>query len=46
MDINKVVGQKVITEDGTLTIMKLDDELKECFDMECNSVGLTQYPKD
>ena len=30
----------------TLTLMKLDDELKECFDLECNSVGLTQYPKD
>ena len=29
----------------TLTLMKLDDELKECFDLECNSVGLTQYPK-
>ena len=26
MDINKVVGQKVITEDGTLTIMKLDGQ--------------------
>jgi NAD(P)-dependent dehydrogenase (short-subunit alcohol dehydrogenase family) len=30
----------------TLTLMKLDDELKECFDLECNSMGLTQYPKD
>jgi dihydroxyacetone kinase-like protein len=30
----------------TLTLMKLDDELKECIDLECNSVGLTQYPKD
>ncbi|MBQ1906462.1 MAG: dihydroxyacetone kinase subunit DhaK, partial [Bacteroidales bacterium] len=29
----------------TLTVMKLDDELKECFDLECNSMGLTQYPK-
>jgi len=26
MDINKVIGQKVITEDGTLTIMKLDGQ--------------------
>lgn len=26
----------------TLTIMKLDDELKECIDMPCDSVGLTQ----
>jgi dihydroxyacetone kinase-like protein len=30
----------------TLTVMKLDDELKACFDLECNSVGLTRYPKD
>ena len=27
----------------TLTIMKLDDTLKECIDMECNSMGLTQF---
>jgi phosphoenolpyruvate---glycerone phosphotransferase subunit DhaK len=27
----------------TLTIMKLDDELKELVDMECQSVGLTQF---
>ena len=31
---------------ATLTLMKLDDELKECFDYECHSMGLTQYPKD
>ena len=30
----------------TLTLMKLDNELKECFDLEFNSMGLTQYPKD
>ena len=30
----------------TLTVMKLDDELMACFDLECNSVGLTRYPKD
>ena len=30
----------------TLTLMKLDDELKACFDLECNSIGLTQYPKE
>ena len=27
----------------TLTLMKLDDELKECIDMPCQSVGLTQF---
>lgn len=26
----------------TLTLMKLDDELKECIDMPCDSMGLTQ----
>lgn len=26
----------------TLTVMKLDDELKECLDMECHCSGLTQ----
>ena len=26
----------------TLTVMKLDDELKECIDMPCDSVGLKQ----
>ena len=31
---------------ATLTLMKLDDELKACFDYECHSMGLTQYPKD
>lgn len=31
---------------ATLTLMRLDDELKECFDYECHSMGLTQYPKD
>jgi dihydroxyacetone kinase-like protein len=29
----------------TLTVMKLDDELKECIDMECESMGLTQLQK-
>ena len=27
----------------TLTVMKLDDELKECIDMPENSVGLKQF---
>ena len=27
----------------TLTVMKLDDELKECIDMPANSVGLKQF---
>lgn len=26
----------------TLTMMKLDEELKECLDMDCTCVGLTQ----
>ena len=26
----------------TLTMMKLDEELKECLDMDCACVGLTQ----
>ena len=30
----------------TLSIMKLDDELKEYLDVETHSVGLTQYPKE
>ena len=29
----------------TLTIMKLDDSLKECIDMECDSMGLTQFKR-
>lgn len=29
----------------TLTMMKLDEELKECLDMECECVGLTQMRK-
>lgn len=29
----------------TCTIMKLDDELKECMDYECESVGLTQFQR-
>lgn len=29
----------------TLTIMKLDEELKTCLDMECECVGLTQIGK-
>ena len=29
----------------TLTVMKLDKELKECIDMECESMGLTQLQK-
>ena len=27
----------------TLTLMKLDEELKECIDMPCDSMGLTQF---
>jgi dihydroxyacetone kinase-like protein len=27
----------------TLTIMKLDDELKACIDYECDCMGLTQF---
>jgi len=29
----------------TLTIMKLDDKLKECIDTECDSMGLTQFKR-
>ncbi len=29
----------------TCTLMKLDDELKECMDYECESVGLTQFQR-
>lgn len=29
----------------TLTIMKLDNELKECMDMEVDTMGLKQFPK-
>lgn len=29
----------------TLTLLKLDDELKECIDYECNSIALKQFPK-
>lgn len=28
---------------ATLTVMKLDDELRECFDYECESVALKQF---
>jgi dihydroxyacetone kinase-like protein len=27
----------------TCTLMKLDDELKECINLECDSVGLRQF---
>ena len=27
----------------TLTLMKLDDELKACMDYECDCMGLTQF---
>ncbi|MHC4295267.1 MAG: dihydroxyacetone kinase subunit DhaK, partial [Planctomycetota bacterium] len=27
----------------TLTVMKLDDELKECIDYPCESMGITQF---
>ncbi len=30
----------------TLTLMKLDDELKACMDLPCDTVGLKQLPKD
>ena len=30
---------------ATLTVMKLDDELKECIDMEADSVGLRQFQR-
>jgi dihydroxyacetone kinase-like protein len=29
----------------TLTIMKLDDELKELIDLDCDSMGFTQFKK-
>ena len=28
---------------ATLTVMKLDDELKELIDMDCNTMGLKQF---
>ena len=28
---------------ASVTLMKLDDELKECIDMPANSVGLKQF---
>lgn len=28
---------------ATLTLMKLDDELKECIDMPCDCMGITQF---
>jgi dihydroxyacetone kinase-like protein len=30
---------------ATLTVMKLDDELKECFDYEADSIGLGHFGK-
>jgi dihydroxyacetone kinase-like protein len=30
---------------ATLTIMKLDEELKECIDYECDSVGMRQFQR-
>jgi dihydroxyacetone kinase-like protein len=30
---------------ATLTLMKLDDELKECIDYECDSVGMRQFQR-
>ncbi|WP_396602038.1 dihydroxyacetone kinase subunit DhaK [Algibacter sp. R77976] len=30
---------------ATLTLMKLDDELKECMDFECDSVGMRQFQR-
>lgn len=30
---------------ATLTLMKLDDELKKCIDYECDSVGLRQFKR-
>lgn len=30
----------------TLTVMKLDDELKKCIDLPCDTVGLKQLPLD
>ena len=29
----------------TLSVMKLDDEMKSLIDMECESMGLTQFPR-
>ena len=29
----------------TMTLMKLDDELKQCIDLECDAVGLKQFGK-
>jgi len=29
----------------TCTLMKLDDELKQCIDYECDSVGLRQFQR-
>jgi dihydroxyacetone kinase-like protein len=30
---------------ATLTLMKLDDELKQCIDYEADSVGLRQFQR-
>ena len=30
---------------ATLTLMKLDNELKECIDYECDSVGMRQFQR-
>jgi len=30
---------------ASLTLMKLDDELKECIDLEADSVGLRQFQR-
>jgi dihydroxyacetone kinase-like protein len=30
---------------ATLTLMKLDDELKACMDYECDSVGMRQFQR-
>ena len=30
---------------ASLTLMKLDDELKECMDLEADSVGLRQFQR-
>jgi dihydroxyacetone kinase-like protein len=30
---------------ATLTLMKLDDELKQCMDFECDSVGMRQFQR-
>jgi dihydroxyacetone kinase-like protein len=29
----------------TCTLMKLDEELKQCIDYECDSVGLRQFQR-